>query len=615
MPDIIQLLPDSVANQIAAGEVIQRPASVVKELVENAVDAGATEIMVLIRDAGKALIQVIDNGCGMSETDARMAFERHATSKIRKAEDLFSIRTMGFRGEALASIAAVAQLEIKTRKQEDTVGTLIQISGSKVEMQEPVSCTSGTNIIVKNLFFNIPARRRFLKTNTTELRHLTIEFQRIALTMPQISFSLDHNGSRIYQLPPVQSLPQRLAGIFGKGILPNLIPLQTETSIVKISGFIGKPEFARKTFGEQFFFVNHRYMRHPYLHKALTEAFEEILPPDAIPSYFVYFDIDPNHIDINIHPTKTEIKFEDERAIWQILHASVREALGKFNIIPSIDFNTEGIIDIPMSGKRKDIHPPTVDVDWSFNPFDSPKKTDIADRSKDITRTQDMEHWEKLYESSRMAPTHSVSKNDSAPTGPETAVKHSTGMYTQLLQIKLKYILVPVKSGLMVIDQKRAHERILFEEFLVNKEAVHTGSQKHLFPKTVELQQADSILLSEILEDLNQIGFDIKDLGNGQYIINGYPEGMESDDPVEMIDRILEAFKISQSDPKISHHEHIAASLAQAMAIPYGRSLNLEEMHDLVDRLFASKHPNYSPSGKKVLILLPADDFEKKFDL
>ncbi len=612
MADIIQLLPDSVANQIAAGEVIQRPASLVKELVENAVDAGATEIKVLIRDAGKELVQVIDNGCGMSDTDARLAFERHATSKIRKAEDLFAIRTMGFRGEALASIAAIAQLEIKTRKQEEDLGTQIRIAGSKVESQEPVSCPPGTNISVKNLFFNIPARRRFLKTNSTELRHLTIEFQRIVLTLPQVTFALYHNDSEIYNLPSVQALPQRLAGVFGKAILPNLIPVHTDTSIVKVTGHIGKPEFARKTFGEQFFFVNHRFMRHPYFHKAITEAYNEILPPETIPSYFIYFDIDPVSIDINIHPTKMEIKFEDERAVWQILHASIREALGRFNIVPSLDFESEGVIDIPVLSKDTEIHHPQVPVNPGFNPFNSNRQSPGTPPPQDPFYKDDLRQWEKLYQGLESTTPDQGSSHTAGPDQQSAIDIGDSAHLNKLFQFKNRYILTPVKSGLMVIDQKRAHERILYEYFLELKGSERGDSQKSLFPHTVELNPADHMLLLEILSDLNHIGFDIQDLGNNAIIINGFPSNADAQNPQQIIESLLEAYKISQSDPKISHTENIAAACARASAISYGNPLSPEAMQDLVDRLFACRNSNYSPFGKSILTIIPLDEFEEK---
>lgn len=608
MADIIRLLPDSVANQIAAGEVIQRPASILKELVENSVDSGSTDIRIILKDAGKSMVQVIDNGCGMSDTDARMAFERHATSKIKKAEDLFSIRTMGFRGEALASIAAVSQVEVRTRKKEDELGTRLRINGSKVESQEPETCPAGTNIAVKNLFYNIPARRRFLKTNTTELRHLVIEFQRIVLTLPQVSFSLFHNDSEIYNLPLVKSLPQRISGIYGKGILPNLIPVKTETSIVKITGSIGKPEFARKTYGEQFFFVNNRFMRHPYFHKAVTEAYEEILPPETIPSYFIYFEIDPASIDINIHPTKTEIKFEDERSVWQILHASIREALGKFNIVPSLDFNTDGAIDIPVFRKGTEANIPEIELNKSFNPFEKNPSDDYPNQQ--IADRQNLKNWELLYQDMESPKTISSSSEDSSDEQGSLLLDET---YRKLFQFKKKYILTPVKSGLLIIDQKRAHERILFEDFMEIQVSGGENTQQKLFAQTIHFDQADYILLSELLDDMNKLGFDILDIGDGSLEIKAFPKVADTKDPKEIIDAILQNYKNTESELKKSQTEKLSISLAKAAAIPYGINLAPDEMKNLVDRLFACSAPNYSPTGKTILTIIEMEEFDKKF--
>src|SRR5512133_659659 len=472
MPDVIKLLPDSVANQIAAGEVIQRPASVVKELVENSVDAGGKNIRVIIKDSGKTLIQVIDNGSGMTETDARLAFERHATSKITSAQDLFAIKTKGFRGEALASIAAVAMVELKTRMENNETGILVVISGSKVEKQEPCSCTPGSSFSVKNLFFNIPARRKFLKSDNTEIRHIINEFQKIVLAHPDIRFSLHHNDAEIYNLTGT-NLRQRIIGVFGKQINQDLITLETETSLINIKGFIGKPENARRTYGEQFFFVNNRFMKHPYFHKAVVEAYQNILPVEAIPSYFIFMEADPASIDINIHPTKTEIKFEDERSIWQILMASVREALGRFNIVPSLDFENEALIDIPVM-RSSDLIPeqPKIQINTQFNPFD--KEDRDQDRSGYIERfeKENTANWEKLYKT--------LEKENENPEKFEK-IRESQRKF---FQVKNKYIVCPVKSGLMMIDQKRAHERVLYERFLDtlrNKQAV---SQAEMFPVT-----------------------------------------------------------------------------------------------------------------------------------
>ena len=611
MPDIIHLLTDSVSNQIAAGEVIQRPASIIKELVENAVDSGSTEIKIIIKEAGKLLVQVIDNGCGMSDTDARLAFERHATSKINKAEDLFLIRTMGFRGEALASIAAVAQVELKTRKKEDEIGTHIRIAGSNVESQTPVSFPAGTNITVKNLFFNIPARRKFLKTNTTELRHIMVEFQRIALTLPGMSFSLYHNDSEIYNLPVVQSLPQRISGIYGRGISPNLIPVKTETTIVAIKGYIGKPEFARKTYGEQYLFVNQRFMRHPYFHKAVMEAYHEILPPETFPSYFLYFEIDPGHIDINIHPTKTEIKFEDERAIWQIVHASIREALGKFNIVPSLDFNTEGAIDIPVLRKGQGADTPQIEYNPSFNPFEDHKTANAyKDRTSPLEK-ENLTNWDQLYSGLEQTNPGHQDIESGELTGQGSLALNETNV--QIFQFKAKYILTPVKSGLMIIDQKRAHEKILYESYLSLIKTGKAHIQKSLFPESIELSQEDYILLKELMEDLNHLGFDINDLGNRSVIVNGYPPEVDERSIPELIDSILEQYKTTASDLVQKQSEKIAVSLAKTASIPYGKILNIEEMRNFIDQLFACSTPNYTPTGKIIISMISLEEFEKRF--
>jgi DNA mismatch repair protein MutL len=587
MADIIQLLPDSVANQIAAGEVIQRPASVVKELMENSIDAGSTSIKVIVKDGGRNLIQVIDNGCGMSETDARLAFERHATSKIRDAEDLFEIRTMGFRGEALPSIAAVANVTLKTSQPEDDIGTLIEISGSHVTNQQPEACLNGLNIIVKNLFYNVPARRKFLKSNTTELKHIINEFQRITLAHPDVEAALTHNDSEIYNLPKT-GIKQRIIHIFGKSINQNLAPIDTDTSLVRLKGFIGKPEFAKKTFGEQFFFINSRFMRHPYFHRAVMNAYEKILQPDTIPSYFIFIEAEPKSIDVNIHPTKTEIKFEDEQAIFQIIKAAVKEALGKFSIAPSIDFNSEGIIDIPYLKKGTEIKVPEIPVNPEFDPFESP-----MDKSYSKNK---LHNWEKLYAG--------LEKGKEPPLS-----LHLTGT---IFQLKGKYILTSVKSGLLVIDQKRAHERILFEKYIRSLANNVPLIQKTLYPETIEMNAADHNIIMDILEDICAIGFDINDFGNNTIIINGCPSDIPNPDPKELIEILLEQYKSTQSDLKINAKENVARSLAVASAINYGTPLATEEMQELVDQLFACEEPNYSPSGKKTMSILSMDEFEKK---
>jgi DNA mismatch repair protein MutL len=592
MPDIIRLLPDSVANQIAAGEVIQRPASVVKELMENSIDAGTGSLSVIIRDAGKTMVQILDNGCGMSVTDARMAFERHSTSKISRAEDLFAIHTLGFRGEALASVAAVSEVVVKTRRTEDEIGTMLEISGSVVKNQEPVSCPAGSNFMIKNLFYNVPARRKFLKSNSIELKHSINEFIHVALTSPAIHFILINNDSEIYNLPP-GNIKQRIIGIFGKGINQNLIPVKTETSIIGINGFIGTPESSRKTFGEQFFFVNGRYMRHPYFHKAVLEAYEAVLPAGAIPTYFIYFDIRPESIDINVHPTKTEIKFEEERSVFQILMSSLREALGRHNMVPSLDFETTGVIDIPVFKKDQEVRPPEIQLNPEFNPFSDDRSG--TSRQESYFHRDTVKNWERLYEGFRIDPGLAA-------------------FNTKFLQYKNRYIILPVKSGLMVVDQKRAHEKILFEKYLDSLMTSKGLAQQELFPTTIELNAADHNILMDLLDDFIQLGFDIRDLGNNNIVINGYPADVEQIDPKSMIDCFLEEYKQCQSDIKVKARERLALSLARASAIAYQKVLSDIEMKDLIDTLFNCTNPGQLPDGKIVFTIFAPDEIEKRFN-
>lgn len=596
MADIIKLLPDSVANQIAAGEVIQRPASVVKELMENSVDAQSGSIKVIIKDSGRTLIQVIDDGSGMSETDARLSFERHATSKISSAQDLFAIRTKGFRGEALASIAAVSMVELRTRKAEDDSGTLIILKGSKVETQEPCSCSTGSSFSVKNLFFNIPARRKFLKSDNTEMRHIITEFQKIVIAHPEIRFSLYHNENEIYNLGN-GIVRQRIIGVFGKQINNDLITLETATTLINIKGFIGKPENARRTYGEQFFFVNNRFMKHPYFHKAVIEAYQNILPPEAIPSYFIFMEIDPASIDINIHPTKTEIKFEDERSIWQILMASVKEALGRFNIVPSLDFGDEALIDIPVISSFKNVpDPPSIEIDPRYDPFAGEERMSNQNRIIERFEKENNSGWEKLY------------------TALEREEPESAKIETErkFFQIKNKYIVCPVKSGLMLIDQKRAHERILYEKFLENLNNNRSISQTELFPVNIELNPADVFILKEIEDDIRLLGFNFQFSDKNMISITGRPSEIGSADPVMMLEILLEEYKRTQSDPSTGAREKVAAAMAGASAIPYGKILMKNEMEDLFDTLFSCKAPNYSPKGKPVINILTLEEIDKR---
>ncbi len=601
MSDIIKLLPDSVANQIAAGEVIQRPASVVKELMENAVDAGGKNICVIIRDSGKTLIMVTDDGAGMSETDARLSFERHATSKISSANDLFAITTKGFRGEALASIAAVAMVELKTRKEEDETGTLVVINGSRVETQEPCSCPKGSAFTVRNLFYNIPARRKFLKSDNTEMRNIITEFHKVVLAHPGIRFILQHNDNEVYNLIP-GSRRQRIVGVFGKQINQDLITLDTDTTIVFLKGFVGKPETAKRFYGEQFFFVNNRFMKHPYFHKAVVEAYQKIVPADTIPSYFIFMETDPGSIDINIHPTKTEIKFENERAVWQILMASVREALGRFNIAPSLDFDNEVLIDIPVAGMSGKIpEQPVIEVDPLFNPFDRDEPVFSKPGLIERFERENTANWEKLY-----------AKQEKENENPGLPGKFSE-TERKFFQIKGKYIICPVKSGLMLIDQKRAHERVLYERYLDCISNHRKVSQTELFPVVLNISAADYNLLKEIEPELRILGFVIQFKGENKIIIKGRPSDSTATDPKEMIDILIEEYKNNQADPARGVKEKLAAAMAGASAIPYGKILLQNEMEDLFDTLFTCTAPNYSPGGKPVINILTIEDLDKKF--
>ena len=628
MSDIIHLLPDSVANQIAAGEVIQRPASVIKELVENAIDAEATEIHVLVTDAGKTGIQVIDNGKGMSETDARLAFERHATSKIREAADLFALRTMGFRGEALASIAAVAEVELKTRLADEELGTRLLLAGSKVESQEPVSCPKGSNFSVKNLFFNVPARRKFLKANSTELSNILAEFERIALVHPEVAFYLYSNDSELFNLP-VMPLRQRIMAVFGKKLNQQLLSVEVDTTLVRISGYVAKPETARKKGAHQYFFVNGRYMRHPYFHKAVMDAFEHLIPAGEQISYFIYFEVDPANIDVNIHPTKTEIKFENEQAIWQILSAAVKESLGKFSAVPSIDFDTEGMPDIPAFEQPHPIEPPKVHYNTDFNPF---KSTSSSSYGGDHNYSRPQVEWESLYagleKASRMneidvpdTPADDDRENAAVPSGnAETVDALASAMSGggsmsagQHWQFKGRYILTSVKSGLMLIDQHRAHIRVLFDRYMEQIRQKQGVAQGVLFPEIVQFPASEAAMLEDILDDLSAVGFELTSLGGGSYAINGVPAGIEGLNPAELVRSMVHTALEKGSDVKEEVQSMLALTLARAAAIVYGQVLGNEEMSALVDSLFACESPNYTPDGRVVLATLKEEEIERLF--
>jgi DNA mismatch repair protein MutL len=610
MPDIIQLLPESVANQIAAGEVIQRPASVVKELIENAIDAESSSISIILKDAGRTLIQIIDNGKGMSETDARMSFERHATSKIRRADDLYAIRSIGFRGEALASIAAVAEVVMQTKRAEDETGTEIIIRATNLESQESVACNTGTTFSIKNLFFNVPARRKFLKSETYEFRLCISELQRVALAFPNIEFKMQHNNTEILHLLPC-NYKQRIIELFGKSKNQDLIEIKTNTSITRIRGFIGKPESAKKSQDAQFFFVNNRFMRHPYYHKAVMNAYERLLPPNVSPSYFIYFEVEPEKIDVNIHPTKTEIKFEDEQAIWQILHATIKESLGKFSITPSIDFELEPGIEIPVLTKNTKINIPSIQIDPTYNPFDT-EDTSQSNRQgtgKDYFRQANLRNWDKLYEGF---------ENDNIKI-PETEKQTLFGddanavilVTPSILQLKNKYILSAVKSGLLVIDQKRAHERILFEKYQKSFLDKRRQTQQSLYPLVIELSAQEHNLVVENIEEINQGGFDIQDFGNNTIVVNGCPADIPNPNPKELIDRLI--YELQNNPLQTGNNsDYMAIVLSKASAIPYGKPLSNDEMRDLIDKLFACENYNYSPDGKPVLSIIQMEELEKK---
>ena len=625
MSDIIRLLPDSVANQIAAGEVIQRPASVIKELVENAIDAGAQHIDVLVTDAGKSSIQVIDDGKGMSETDARLSFERHATSKIREAADLFALRTMGFRGEALASIAAVAQVELRTCVEVEELGTKLVIAGSKVESQEAISCPKGSNFCVKNLFFNVPARRKFLKSNQTELSNILTEFERIALVNPNVSFTLYHNDAELFNLPAIQ-LRQRIMGVFGKKINQDLLSLDVDTTMVRISGFVARPESARKKGARQYFFVNGRYMRHPYFHKAIMDAYEHLIPVGEQVSYFIYFDVDPGNIDVNIHPTKTEIKFENEQAIWQILAAAVKETLGKFNAVPSIDFDTEGMPDIPAfeSSPYAGIQPPKTTYNPDYNPFNTsavPPSSYSSKPSRDweqlyegLEHHSSAQHIQKSYPDDGDYFTAVSMEQPVTPTLYDHSEEAAMGeKSSQHYQFKGRFILTSVKSGLMIIDQQRAHIRILYDQYLEQITRRQGASQGMLFPDIVQFPVSEVPVLQEIMEDLSYLGFELTDLGGGSYAINGIPSGIEGLNPVELIQSMVHTAMEKGGKVKEEVQSNLALTLAKAAAIVPGQVLTNEEMNGLVDGLFAVATPNYTPDGKTVLSVLQEDELEKLF--
>lgn len=616
MSDIIHLLPDHIANQIAAGEVIQRPSSVVKELVENALDAGASMIRVNIVDAGRTLIQVIDDGKGMSETDARMAFERHATSKISSADDLFALHTMGFRGEALASIAAVAQIDLRTKLKSAELGTHLVITGSQVETIESDACNEGSVFSVKNLFFNVPARRKFLRGNETEFRNIIVEFERIALVNAQVGMSLYHNGVEIFNLP-ISGLRQRIINVYGKNLNQKLLSLDAQSSLVTINGFVSRPDAAKKRGALQYFFVNGRFMKHPYFHKAVLQAYEQLIPAGEQPNYFIYFTLDPASIDVNIHPTKTEIKFENEQPIWQILMAATRESLAKSSAIPTIDFDAEGSIQIPVynpvkPGSEGGMKAPSVHVDSAYNPFEQ----------EPATQRQAFD-WTKLYEGferDREAVAGEIARQQPAAPAVQRDpidVPVSEPLFVEVanpcFQYKGRYILTAMKSGLALIDQHRAHLRILFDQYLRSIAQKQGASQQVLFPEVVTFTPSEAALLPALWDDLRFAGFDLSDLGGGSYAINGLPAGIEGIDMVQLLKEIVAHCEELGADAQALMGEMIAQELAKAAAIPAGKELTPEEMDHLVASLFSCQDSHLTPDGKTILSMLTDEELERRF--
>ena len=633
MSDIIHLLPDSVANQIAAGEVVQRPSSVIKELVENSIDAGATQVQVIVEDAGKSLVQVIDNGKGMSETDARLAFERHATSKISEAKDLFALRTMGFRGEALASIAAVAQVELRTRAADKDLGVSIIIEGSRVVDQQPVNCPVGANFAVKNLFFNIPARRKFLKSNQTELSNILTEFERIALAHPETSFSLHSGGASMMNLP-AGNFKQRILGVFGKRLEAKLIPVEVKTTLINLSGFVGVPSASRRKNAQQFFFVNGRYMRHPYFAKAVQTAYERLIPDGEQVPFFLNLEVAPEKIDVNIHPTKTEIKFEDETPIWQILLAAVREALGKHGVVPSLEFNTEGRPDIPVfTPGGNDVPAPQIEVNPDYNPFDtspsylSGKGGGAGGSSYTYNNKPAVDrHWQNAYAAAfpdkketdfgdvpdfpadQDAPAAQMFQ--SLPSEEQGEMKKSE---TDYFQFRGQYIITPVKSGLMLIDQHRAHVRILYDRFMARFADKPSVTQRLLFPQRLTLPPSEAVAFEKMMQDLQSVGFEVSSLGGGDFSVLGTPAGTEGLDASELLQDILQETLDGKSDAADGIRHRIALTLARRAAMPVGEYLSGAEMSALVDQLFSTGTPNFTPDGQTVLVILAVENIEKLF--
>ena len=619
MSDVIKLLPDSVANQIAAGEVIQRPASVIKELVENAIDAQASHVQIILKDAGRTLIQIIDDGVGMSETDARLAFERHSTSKIRTADDLFTLHTMGFRGEALASIAAISQVELRTRRHDEQLGTRLLINASQCESQEPDMCPVGSNFMIKNIFFNVPARRKFLKSNQVELSNIVKEFEKLALINNEVEFTLIHNGTVMYKLLK-GSFRQRIAALMGNSIDQQLLPVSIDTTLVKVQGYVGKPENARKRNALQFMFVNGRFMRHPYFHKAVMTAYDQLIPEGEQPNYFLRFTVDPQAIDVNIHPTKTEIKFEDEMPIWQILAAGVKETLGRFSEVPSIDFDTQDAPTIPAYSNHVEVHHPEIEVDTAYNPFKENASSGPARHQRPSAGNAAVSNWDELFANFERKKREGLEQQDGGE--PQPVVEAAGEQENQLplghlhsvyLQLKGRYILSPAKSGLMVIDQHRAHVRILFDRYIGGIHAGNLSSQAVLFPEVLHLGAAQSVTLEGLLPEMEQLGFSLSHLSGNDWSINAIPSGLDGVDASTMVNNIIASVDDGGAPVKKRILEHLASSLAQSAAIPVGRTLMQEEMEVLVADLLKLPEPNYTPDGKTIITVIPMEQINKLF--
>ena len=620
MSDVIKLLPDSVANQIAAGEVIQRPASVIKELVENAIDAKADNIQIILKDAGRTLIQIIDNGVGMTDTDARLAFERHSTSKIRTADDLFTLTTMGFRGEALASICAIAQVELRTRTHDAQLGTRLVINGSVCESQEPDMCPPGSNFMVKNIFYNVPARRKFLKSNEVELNNIVREFEKLAMVNHNVEFTLMNNGHLMYKLQPGTFL-QRVTALMGKAFESQLIPVNVDTTLVRISGYVSKPEAARKRNYKQFLFVNERYMKHPYFHKAILSCYDQLIPQDEQPNYFLRFTVDPESIDVNIHPTKTEIKFENEQPIWQILAAGVKEAVGRYGDVPNIEFDTEGAPEIPAFQQRPTVEPPKIDIDPGYNPFRQGTQAPSYHR-------QAVSNWEELYrnfENSKREASQAITDDDlqlldspgaepSSPAEPtEQRLMPDEDSQATFLQFKGRYIVVPMRSGLMLVDQHRAHLRILFDRYISQLTEHSIASQAVLFPEVLHLSPGQSALLASLQGELERIGFGLSRLSGEDWSVVGVPSGIEGVNASDVVMQVIESVEQGGAPVRSRVMEHIALKVAESAAIAYGRRLTQDEMNKLVSDLLRAANPNYTPDGNTIISVISTEQIYRLF--